>query len=81
MIEGFTAIEQQLSDDDGRSQIYIDDKPGLFECFLVPQVYNAERFDTNLSAFPQIRRLVAECRKLPAFIAAAPENQVDAEEV
>lgn len=73
MGEGFLAIEQQLVDTG------IAGKPGLFECFLVPQVYNAERFGTDLSAFPEIRRLVAKCRKLPAFLEAAPENQVDAE--
>ena len=73
MSEGFLAIEQQLVDTG------IVGKPGLFECFLVPQVYNAERFGTHLSAFPEIRRLVANCRKLPAFLEAAPENQVDAE--
>jgi len=56
-------------------------KPGLFECFLVPQVYNAERFGTDLSEFSEIGRIVAECRQLPAFIDAAPENQSDAEEV
>ncbi len=81
MIEGFSAIEQQLAKARDRSQVYLDGKPGLFECFLVPQVYNAERFGTDLSAFPAISHLVAECRKLPAFIAAAPENQADAEEV
>lgn len=81
IMEGFNAIEKQLADGGDRSQVCVDGKAGLFECFLVPQVYNAERFATDLSAFPQIRRLVSECRKLPAFIQAAPENQADAEEV
>lgn len=76
MSEGFSAIEQQLDD---HSQLFIIGQPGLFECFLVPQVYNAERFEMDLSAFPQIQRLTGECRKLPAFIQAAPENQPDAE--
>jgi len=75
--EGFSAIEQQLVNAGDRSA----GKPGLFECFLVPQVYNAERFGTDLSAFTEIGRIVAECRQLPAFINAAPENQSDAEEV
>jgi len=78
MLEGFSAIELQLAD---HPQLLEAGNPGLFECFLVPQVYNAERFGTDLSAFPDIRRLVAMCRKLPAFIQAAPENQADAEEV
>jgi maleylacetoacetate isomerase len=77
MIEGFSAIEQQLANADDPSA----GRPGLFECFLVPQVYNAERFGTDLSAFTEIGRIVAHCRQLPAFIDAAPENQADAEEV
>jgi len=76
MTEGFSAIEQQLSD---HSQDYLAGKPGLFECFLVPQVYNAQRFGTDLSAFPEIKRLTTKCRELTAFIEAAPENQSDAE--
>jgi len=79
--EGFSAIEKQLTGAGDRSGVYLDGKPGLFECFLIPQVYNAERFATDLTAFPEIMRLVAECKKLPAFIEAAPENQADAEEV
>lgn len=81
MTEGFSAIERQLSDRSDRSRTYLADRPGLFECFLVPQVYNAQRFGTDLSAFPEIQRLTDECRKLPAFIEAAPENQEDAEGV
>jgi maleylacetoacetate isomerase len=81
MIEGFGAIEKQLSVPRNSTGVYVAGQPGLFECFLIPQVYNAERFGIDLSAFPEIRRLTAECRKLPAFIEAAPENQMDAEEV
>jgi len=70
MTEGFSAIEQQLENN--------ADRPGLFECFLVPQVYNAERYGTDMSVFPVIRQIVAQCRELPAFSDAAPENQPDA---
>ena len=70
MTEGFSAIEQQLENS--------ADRPGLFECFLVPQVYNAERYGTDMSVFPVIRQIVAQCRELPAFSDAAPENQPDA---
>ena len=55
------------------------DQAGLADCFLVPQVYNAERFDTDISAFPTIDRINAACLALPAFEKAAPENQPDAE--
>ncbi len=78
MVEGFTAVERQLSDRCS-GQGYYGDNPGLFECFLVPQVYNAERYGTNMLAFPAINEIVTHCRGLPAFVNAAPENQPDAE--
>jgi len=78
MKEGFAAIEQQLINSGNKNSGYYGNRPGLFECFLVPQVYNAERFGTDMSAFPLISQTVAQCRKLPAFQNAAPENQPDA---
>jgi maleylacetoacetate isomerase len=76
MHAGFAAIEKRLADvplvsDDGR--------PGLFECFLVPQAYNAERYGMDLSAYPAIREIVERCRHNGAFMRAAPDNQPDAE--
>ena len=51
----------------------------LADVCLVPQMYNARRFGVDVSAYP---RLVAACthlETLPAFVAALPENQPDAE--
>lgn len=78
MHEGFAAIEQQIGSDGDASLLLEHEHPGLFECFLVPQVYNAERFGTDMSPFPLIGEIVRQCRKLPAFVDAAPENQSDA---
>jgi maleylacetoacetate isomerase len=78
MSEGFGAIELKLNERSDSSSAYYGDLPGLFECFLVPQVYNAERYGVDMSAFPATRQLVTQCRKLTAFIDAAPENQPDA---
>jgi len=78
MNEGFAAIERQLEEDADKGTGFYMDQAGLFECFLVPQVYNAERFGADMSAFPMIQETVALCRELPAFINAAPENQMDA---
>lgn len=75
---GFTAIETWL--EDTGSGIYCHgDEPTLADCFLVPQVYNAERFSCNLEPYPRIRQVVAQCRVMDAFERAAPENQPDAE--
>ena len=78
MHEGFAAIERQFDD----RRLDLDDgHPGLFECFLVPQAYNAERYGMDLSAYPAIREIVERCRQHESFIHAAPENQPDAEPV
>lgn len=79
MTEGFTAVEKQLQGRDSNRSEFLKEKAGLFECFLVPQVYNAERFGMDMSVFPLIQKIVEECRSLPAFRDAAPENQPDAE--
>jgi len=74
---GFSAVESWLSAPD--SGLYCHgDTPTLADCYLVPQVYNAERFTVDLEPFPVIRRITGHCRSLPAFERAAPANQADA---
>lgn len=54
------------------------DAPGLFEVVLIPQLANARRFDYDLSASTHMTRIEAACLALPAFVAAHPDNQIDA---
>jgi maleylacetoacetate isomerase len=76
---GFSAVESWLNASE--SGIYCHgDRPSLADCFLVPQVYNAERFSCDLGPFPAIRRITAQCRSLEEFHRAAPENQADADQ-
>jgi maleylacetoacetate isomerase len=79
MGEGFTAIERQLSNGPASQVVSNGGRPGLFECFLIPQVYNADRFGVDMSEYPLINEIVTCCRSQSAFINAAPENQPDAE--
>ncbi len=78
MGEGLAAIEKQLAEKSGGHSVNLPVEPGLFECFLIPQVYNAERYGTDMTMFPLLGRIVTECRQHTAFINAAPENQPDA---
>jgi len=54
------------------------DAPGLFEIVAVPQLANARRFAYDLSASPHLTRIEAACLALPTFVAAHPDNQIDA---
>jgi maleylacetoacetate isomerase len=78
MTEGFLAFEQMLQGGSATGLCCHGDEPGLADCCLIPQVYNAERFGCDMARFPTVVRIVAYCRALPAFAAAAPERQGDA---
>jgi maleylacetoacetate isomerase len=72
--EGFAALEQLI-----RPGPYaFGDAPTMADLYIVPQVFNARRFSVPLDAYPKIRAVDEACRALPAFAAAAPENQPDA---
>ncbi|ELY22623.1 maleylacetoacetate isomerase [Vreelandella titanicae] len=76
--QGFTALEATLSNAPSSGDFCHGDTPTLADICLIPQVYNAERFECDLSAYPTIQRIAANCRSLPAFEKAAPEVQPDA---
>ncbi len=59
---------------------FLFDAPGVFECVLIPQVYNARRFHYDLTLHPRITRIEAACLALPAFQRAHPDNQPDSPE-
>lgn len=73
---GLTAVEAMLEPHRGR--FCVGDQPTLADVCLVPQVFNAERFDCDLSAYPAIQAICEQARCLPAFAKAAPEVQPDA---
>jgi maleylacetoacetate isomerase len=75
---GFSALEAWLAAGDESGAFCHGETPGLADCCLVPQVYNAERFGCDLGPYPRIQEITARCRQLEAFIAAAPEHQPDA---
>jgi len=78
MGSGFEAIERQLGEWGDVHAGCLAERPGLFECFLVPQVYNADRYGLDMDPYPEISKIVKRCRELPEFLQAAPENQADA---
>ena len=59
---------------------FLFDGPGMFEVVLLPQVYNARRFDFDFAAMPHITRIEAACLELGAFQRAYPDNQPESPE-
>lgn len=73
---GFAALETLLKRHSGR--YCFGDTVTLADLCLVPQVYNAMRFNVDLTPYPNIMRVWTECNQLEAFADAAPERQADA---
>lgn len=74
---GLAAVEQGLAA--YGDTFSLGTRPGYLEACLVPQVYNARRFDCDLDAYPRILALTARCEALEAFRHAAPDAQPDAQ--
>jgi maleylacetoacetate isomerase len=76
--QGFEALETMLTADAHTARFCYGDMPGLADVCLVPQVYNARRFDCDLAPYPTLVRIDAACTELKVFQDAAPEAQPDA---
>jgi maleylacetoacetate isomerase len=67
--EGFAALEAMA----GEGPFLGGEAPGIADVFLVPQMFNARRFDTPLAAYPKLVAADAAATALPAFAAAHPD--------
>jgi len=77
--EGFDAMERTLTRLPRRGRFCFGDSPGLADVCLVPQVYNARRFDVDMTAYPTLAAIEEACLALPAFADTAPAHQPDAD--
>ncbi|MEZ5932586.1 MAG: maleylacetoacetate isomerase [Alphaproteobacteria bacterium] len=73
LADGFKAIEATIKDKG--SDFCFGDQPTLADICLVPQVYNAKRYEVDLGPFPTIRRINDHCQSIEAFAKAAPQHQ------
>ncbi|WP_305793189.1 maleylacetoacetate isomerase [Sedimenticola hydrogenitrophicus] len=76
--EGLRAIEQLLEQHACGGPYCFGDRITLADLCLVPQVYNARRFELDLTPYPRIVAIDRQCLGLDAFERARPENQPDA---
>lgn len=71
--QGFAALETLIGRHGGT--FAFGDAPTLADCYLVPQLDNAERYSVDLQAFPRLRAAGEAARALPAVAAAHPDRQ------
>jgi maleylacetoacetate isomerase len=73
---GFDALEPMIQRHGGGFSFGA--APGFADCFLIPQVYSANRFRLDLAPYPGIRAVAERAAEHPAFAAAHPDRQPDA---
>ncbi|MBO9537437.1 maleylacetoacetate isomerase [Herbaspirillum sp.] len=75
---GFAALEKQLAADKARGHFCVGDMPTMADCCLVPQMFNARRFELDMRPYPTLCAIEDACNALPAFQQAHPSRQPDA---
>ncbi len=75
--DGFAALEALIERHGGR--FAYGDTPTLVDCYLVPQLYSAERFSVDVSPYPRLLAAANAARALPEVEAAHPDRQPDAD--
>jgi maleylacetoacetate isomerase len=76
--DGLTKLEADL-ERSGAGKFCHGDAPTMADCCLVPQIFNAKRYDSDLAPYPKLMRIFDACMKLEAFDRAQPSKQPDAE--
>jgi maleylacetoacetate isomerase/maleylpyruvate isomerase len=74
---GLETVERQLAAQP--SSFCHGDTPTMADCTLVPQIFNAQRFDCRLDHVPQVMKVFEACMALPAFSETQPSKCPDAE--
>lgn len=76
---GLQALETELSRSETRGKFCYGDRPTMADCALVPQMFSASRFGVDITPYPTLRAIHAECEAHEAIAAAHPSNQPDVE--
>jgi len=77
--QGLAQLEARLVAEHRTGRYAFGDTVTIADVCIVPQIFNAQRFDCRLDHVPTIMRIFDACMKLPAFVDAQPAKQPDAE--
>jgi maleylacetoacetate isomerase len=77
--QGLAALETRVVAERRSGRHVLGDRATLADVVLVPQIFNAQRFDCRLDHVPTLMRIFDQCMQLPAFVEAQPARQPDAE--
>ncbi|MDB5933218.1 MAG: maleylacetoacetate isomerase [Massilia sp.] len=75
---GLAAFESVLARSNDTGLFCHGDTPGMADCCLIPQVFNAQRFECDIAGYPTLMRINDACMELDAFQRASPVRQPDA---
>jgi maleylacetoacetate isomerase/maleylpyruvate isomerase len=75
--DGLAKLEAEISG--GKATFCLGDTPTMADCCLVPQIFNAKRYNSDLAPYPTTMRVFEACMKLEPFDRAQPSKQPDAE--
>ncbi len=76
---GLEVVERRLETASQQGGYCFGDTPGLADCVLVPQIFNAKRFKCRLDHVPIVMRVFDHCMQHEAFIKTQPSACPDAE--
>lgn len=77
--DGLAKLEAELASSARTGRFSHGDAPSMADCCLVPQIFNARRFESDLKPYPTTMRIFDACMALEAFDRAQPSKQPDAE--
>jgi maleylacetoacetate isomerase/maleylpyruvate isomerase len=75
---GLEVVERELAGHPATGRFCHGDTPGLADCVLVPQIFNATRMDCKLDHVPTVMRVFEACMAEPAFVSTEPSACPDA---
>jgi len=77
--QGLASLEARVVAEGRCGRHVLGDAVTLADVVLVPQIFNARRFDCRLEHVPTLMRIFDRCMELEPFVAAQPSRQPDAE--